>query len=144
MMDNTAALRRIKHFWQTLTLEGVAEIGAYYADDATFRDPFNNLKGLHAIKHVFVDMFARTHDPRFVITETILEDNRVLLIWDFTFRLKSLKPDLTRKIHGTSVIHFSADGRVISHRDYWDAAEELYEQLPLIGILMRWLKRKMI
>jgi steroid delta-isomerase len=27
------------------------------------------------------------------------------------------------------------------HRDYWDAAEELYEKLPLVGALMRWLKR---
>jgi hypothetical protein len=28
------------------------------------------------------------------------------------------------------------------HRDYWDAAEELYEQLPGIGVLMRWLRRR--
>jgi steroid delta-isomerase len=30
----------------------------------------------------------------------------------------------------------------LSHRDYWDAAGELYEQLPVIGSLMRWLKRR--
>jgi len=28
------------------------------------------------------------------------------------------------------------------HRDYWDAAEELYEHLPLVGSLLRWLKRR--
>jgi steroid Delta-isomerase len=28
------------------------------------------------------------------------------------------------------------------HRDYWDAAEELYEKLPILGGLMRWLKRQ--
>jgi hypothetical protein len=33
-------------------------------------------------------------------------------------------------------------GRITLHRDYWDAAEELYEKLPLIGGLMRWLKRR--
>jgi steroid delta-isomerase len=27
------------------------------------------------------------------------------------------------------------------HRDYWDAAEELYEKLPVLGALMRWLKQ---
>ncbi|MGO1254794.1 MAG: nuclear transport factor 2 family protein, partial [Alcaligenes aquatilis] len=27
-------------------------------------------------------------------------------------------------------------------RDYWDAAEELYAKLPLLGLLMRWLRRK--
>jgi hypothetical protein len=28
------------------------------------------------------------------------------------------------------------------HRDYWDAAEELYEKLPVVGSVMRWLKRR--
>ncbi len=33
-------------------------------------------------------------------------------------------------------------GLVLDHRDYWDAAEELYEKLPGVGALMRWLKRR--
>jgi hypothetical protein len=31
---------------------------------------------------------------------------------------------------------------VSEHRDYWDAAEELYEQIPVLGAVMRWLKRR--
>jgi hypothetical protein len=31
---------------------------------------------------------------------------------------------------------------VAYHRDYWDAAEELYEKLPVLGGLMRFLKRR--
>jgi len=30
----------------------------------------------------------------------------------------------------------------VLHRDYWDAAEELYEKLPGIGAFMRFLKRR--
>ena len=47
-------------------------------------------------------------------------------------------------IHGASHLRFGADGRVVVHRDYWDAAEELYEKLPLVGALMRWLKRRLV
>jgi hypothetical protein len=32
--------------------------------------------------------------------------------------------------------------RVAVHRDYWDAAEELYEKLPVVGGVMRWLKKR--
>lgn len=39
---------------------------------------------------------------------------------------------------GASLVRFAADGRVVYHRDYWDAAEELYEKLPVLGRLMRW------
>jgi hypothetical protein len=39
-------------------------------------------------------------------------------------------------------LEFNEQGLVSVHRDYWDAAEELYEKLPLLGALMRWLKRQ--
>ena len=34
------------------------------------------------------------------------------------------------------------DGRIALQRDYWDAAEELYEKLPLLGPALRWLHRR--
>jgi hypothetical protein len=45
-------------------------------------------------------------------------------------------------IRGASHVRFASDGRVAYHRDYWDAAEELYEKLPVVGSLMRWLKTR--
>lgn len=114
-----------------------------YTEDAYFRDPFNEVRGIDKLKHIFSDMFVRLIAPKFSITETIQEGNRVLLVWDFTYRIKALKPEQARKIHGSSLIRFAEDGRVNYHRDYWDAAGELYEQLPVVGVLMRWLKKRM-
>ena len=50
---------------------------------------------------------------------------------------------IERRIHGSSHLRFAHDGRVAYHRDYWDAAEELYETLPLLGSLLRWIKRRL-
>jgi hypothetical protein len=47
------------------------------------------------------------------------------------------------QIHGSTHLRFAADGRVGLHRDYWDPARELYEAVPLLGALMRWLRRKL-
>jgi hypothetical protein len=41
---------------------------------------------------------------------------------------------------GGSHLVLDADGCITLHRDYWDAAEELYEKLPVVGRVMRWLK----
>lgn len=136
------ALKQLILYWQTLTPEAVERIGEVYSDDAYFRDPFNEVTGLAPIKHVFADMFVRLIEPRFTIVETIEQAHGVMLIWDFDFRIRGLKPELARRIHGASHIRFAADGRVAYHRDYWDAAGELYEQLPLVGGLMRWLKKR--
>ncbi len=136
------ALNNLVDYFQTLCSESVAEIASVYTEDAYFCDPFNAVTGIAPIKHIFGEMFIRLHDPRFVITETIAQENGAILIWDFDFRIKSLKPQLTRRIHGLSHVRFAADGRVNYHRDYWDAAGELYEQFPLIGSVLRWLKRR--
>ena len=141
-MTRSAALTRLVEYWQTLTPATVDAIATTYADDACFRDPFNDVAGIEKIRHIFADMFVRLDEPRFTIIETIEEPHGALLIWDFTFRLKSLRPELTRRIHGTSHIRFAPDGRVQYHRDYWDAAGELYEQLPWVGALMRFLKKR--
>lgn len=141
-MTRSIPLARLVDYWQTLTPATVETIAKVYAEDAYFRDPFNEVTGIEKLRHIFTDMFVRLDEPRFNITETIEEPHGALLIWDFTFRLKTLKPQLIRRIHGTSHIRFAADGRVQYHRDYWDAAGELYEQLPLVGSLMRFLKKR--
>lgn len=137
------ALQKFVDYWQALTPETVAALESVYTHDAYFRDPFNDVTGVAPIKHIFSDMFVRLEQPRFTIVETIEQEHGALLIWDFDFRIKSFKPEVTRRIHGTSQIRFAGDGRVSYHRDYWDAAGELYEQLPVIGSVLRWLKRRM-
>ena len=141
-MNRSASLVRLVDYWQTLTPETVDAIATIYTEDAYFRDPFNEVTGIEKIRHLFADMFVRLDAPTFTITETIEQPHGALLIWDFTFRIKTLKPEMNRRIHGTSHIRFAPDGRVQYHRDYWDAAGELYEQLPLVGTLMRFLKKR--
>ena len=132
----------LKHYFETLTAESVRELGRYYTADAYFRDPFNEVTGLEKVEAIFAHMFEAMHEPRFIIREHIVQGDRVVLVWDFDFRIKRYKPEVTQRIHGLSVLKLAADGRVAWHRDYWDAAGELYEKLPVIGGLMRWLKRK--
>ena len=141
-MTRSAELERLVDYWQTLTPASVDALPTVYAADACFRDPFNDVTGIEKIQHIFADMFVRLDAPKFEIVETIEESHGALLIWDFTFRIKTLRPEQNRRIHGTSHIRFAQSGLVQFHRDYWDAAGELYEQLPLVGILMRFLKKR--
>lgn len=137
-----AALKPLKSYFQSLTPASIVAMGQHYTEDAYFRDPFNEVHDLAALQHIFSDMFVRLHEPRFTIIETLWDEHGAVLIWDFDFRIKALKPAVQRRIHGLSHIRFAADGRVNYHRDYWDAAGELYEQFPVIGGLMRWLKKR--
>lgn len=137
------ALARLKAYWEGLTQERVGSLDAVYAPDVHFRDPFNDVRGIEELRRIFGHMYETLEEPRFAITETILEGDRAVLVWDFDFRIRAWKPRVTQRIHGLSVVRFGADGRVTDHRDYWDAAGELYAKLPLVGPLVRYLARRM-
>jgi steroid delta-isomerase len=132
---------RLQQFFETLSRSSLASIGTVYADDAGFKDPFNEVRGLPSVRRVFEHMFDQVTDPRFVVTLAVSQGDHAFLTWDFEFRMNR-SPDLRQVIRGASHIQFGPDGRVAYHRDYWDAAEELYEKLPILGGLMRFLKRR--
>lgn len=133
------AARRLAQFYETLTPAALADLGQLYAPDARFKDPFNEVVGIDAIRRIFEHMFTTTEAPRFVVTEAIEQGGQAMLGWEFRFALRGRA--LT--VRGVTHLRFDADGRVALHRDYWDAAEELYEKLPLIGAMMRGLRRRL-
>jgi hypothetical protein len=117
-------------------------MGEHYDAQARFVDPFNDVQGLAAIEHIFAHMFETLDEPRFVVTTRVLQGQQCFLTWDFHFRFKRFQNATPQTIRGATHLVFSDAGLVTLHRDYWDAAQELYEKLPLVGGLMRWLKRR--
>jgi ketosteroid isomerase-like protein len=140
-----AAMARVVRFFEQLQPSDVAQIGQIYTDDAQFKDPFNEVKGVPAIRAVFEHMFEALDAPHFVITQCVQQGAQCFVTWDFLFAFRTYNPASTHTIRGASHLVLRQDQgvwRVAMHRDYWDAAEELYEKLPLVGALMRWLKRR--
>jgi steroid Delta-isomerase len=133
------ALQRVVTFYETLSPQSLSGVGDVYAADARFRDPFNEVRGLQAISAIFADMFQRTQTPRFVITGAVWRGPQAFVTWDFSFGLSQRQ----LSIQGCSHLSFDVHGRVTDHRDYWDAAGELYERFPVIGTLMRALRRRL-
>jgi ketosteroid isomerase-like protein len=127
--------------FEHLQASDVAWLGRHYIEQAFFKDPFNEVHGLASVQQIFHHMFTALDGPRFVVLEALVEGEQCFLTWDFRFRLRGQSQE--RCIHGGSHLRFASDGRIAYHRDYWDAAEEFYEKLPLLGALLRWIKRRL-
>lgn len=132
---------RVIALFENLTPADLNRLGEFYAPQARFKDPFNEVEGVPAIKGVFEHMYAALHQPRFVVREAIVQGGQCFLVWDFLFHFKRFS-SAEQCVRGGSHLQYGPDGRITLHRDYWDAAEELYEKLPGVGVLMRWLKRR--
>jgi steroid delta-isomerase len=142
MATMTTALDPLVLFFETLSPQSVAQLGALYAPDVWFKDPFNEVRGLASVQRIFNHMYVALDRPRFVVTTQVVDDSQCFLTWNFEFHFRNRDPDVLQTIRGASHLRFNAAGLVEYHRDYWDAAEELYEKLPLLGGLMRWLKKR--
>jgi steroid Delta-isomerase len=141
--DTRRATARVREFYERLRPADLDRLHEVYAPTAYFRDPFNEVRGLGEVRRVFAKMFEQVDDCRFAFRDTVVDEGGAMLTWDMTFRIRRLQPEEVRTIHGATHLRFDAVGRIAYHRDYWDAAEELYAKLPLVGPLMRWLRRRL-
>ena len=134
------ALLRLAQWFETLTPASLEAIDQFYTLVAYFKDPFYEVRDVRRIQHIFADMFEQFQHPRFVIQEQLCDDSKrqALLTWHFLFTWRGKDWCIV----GSSHLRFSPDGLVEYHRDYWDASEELYEKLPLIGWVLRALKKR--
>jgi len=134
----------IERFFTDMTPAHLARLGEVYSAQAWFKDPFNEVQGLDAVRGIFQHMYDSLNQPRFIVTTRVVQGRQCFLTWDFVFGLRGQTTEIT--VRGASHLWLApgSDGRwrIERHRDYWDVAEELYEKLPLLGGLMRWLKRR--
>jgi hypothetical protein len=133
---------RLVTFFEQLRPQDVPRLSTFYDANARFKDPFNEVQGLPEIERIFAHMFVALDSPHFIVTERISQHQQCFLAWDFRFRFKRFDTITWQTVRGGTHLVFNEAGLVTLHRDYWDAAEELYEKLPLVGGLMRWLKRQ--
>lgn len=134
-------IETLLHFYETLTPDRIRDFSLYYAKNAYFKDPFNEVNCLDDIREIFDRMFRQVAEPRFVVSEKIGDERGLFVVWEMSFRMRSWKPEQAQVIRGVSHLRFGDDGKVAYHRDYWDTGEELYEKLPIIGSAVRFLRR---
>lgn len=130
-------LQPLIEWYAALTPASLAQLPQFYTEHCHFQDPFNTLHSQAAVQRLYAHMFAALEQPRFLIRRSLLEGDQAVLVWDMQFRWRGRD----WCIAGASHLAFAADGRVCRHRDYWDAAGALYEKLPLLGALLRRLRK---
>jgi len=135
-------LRRYADFFENLSSDNLSELGQVMTNDIHFVDPFNDVSGLATVEKIFRHMFASLQNPRFTVTHTAMADGDEavgFLRWELSCALRGNPYHIV----GMSEVGFASDGRVNLHIDHWDAAQQFYERLPLIGALLRIIRSRL-
>ena len=97
--------------------------------------------GVAAIRTILHHTFDKLPGARFRVTRRFPgQDGHAVILWEMDFTMPVTRQPTT--IHGATHLTFADYGKVTLHRDYWDAAEELYGRLPVLKWLMRALARR--
>ena len=90
------AASRVVDFFESLNPANLDRLGALYAPEAYFKDPFNEVRGLPGIRQVFSHMYESLAQPRFVVTGCIVDGQECFLTWDFISTSNVLTPGRCR------------------------------------------------
>lgn len=128
-------------YFERLSPATLGELGQFYADDTWFKDPFHEVHGVENVRAILAHSFAKLPGARFRVTGRFPgADQDAVLLWALDFTMPYTR--VPTSIVGATHLRFDASGKVSHHRDYWDAAEELYGRLPGLKWLMRTLARQ--
>ena len=126
--------------FEELSVERIDGIEHFVSVDIKFKDPFNDMSGLDAFRRLLVKMIDDVKGLSFEVTHRAWTEDVLFLRWRFQGKVKGLG---YWKVQGMSEISFDEQDLICQHIDHWDAAEQFYEKLPLIGTILRIIKRRL-
>lgn len=116
-------------------------LASVYRDDVHFEDPFHQIDGLSALQDYFESLYENVLSIRFEFHQHWLNLGDAMQTWTMHLEHPRLKGGKTVSVEGCSLLRF--DDRIFYHRDYFDGGQLLYENVPILGSVIRTLKQRL-
>ncbi len=126
--------------FENLSPHALNDLEEVVSPHVRFKDPFNDVIGLHALRAILEKTLDEVHNPKFTILDQARSDTCHYVRWEFTGSVKALG---AIAFSGMSEIRYDESNRVCEHIDHWDASEQFYAKLPLLGWLLGFVKKRL-
>lgn len=144
----TARSTRIRAIFNAMGKDTLHLVDEMYARKVHFEDPFHRVDGREALRDYYRKMYDGVQSIRFDFDAETASANELVLYWTMTFEHPRLRGGKAISLPGCSRLVFVDDaddadrGKVCLHRDYFDAGALLYEHIPLLGRVVRFLRER--
>jgi ketosteroid isomerase-like protein len=141
MTEQPDWLHNFVRIYNKLDKETLHLLEEVYHPDIQFSDPLHGISGLQNLRNYFADMYSNVISCQFDIQHSLSQGDQAALYWAMRYRHNRLSKGREISVEGHSYLKVQ-DGKVIMHRDYFDAGSLLYEHIPVMGMGVRWLKAR--
>lgn len=143
--DELAALQRFRRFFADFAPDRVQRLLAEtYAPQLYFNDTLKTLHDRDALARYLEDSAAAVASCAVAVRDAISNrEGDYYLRWHMRIRFRKFARGRDTASIGISQLRLDGDGRVTFHQDFWNAADGVYEHMPLLGSLIRRVKRRL-
>lgn len=132
----------VAHFYSKLNKHNLHTLQDIYHTNIVFEDAAHRIEGFRSLAEYFDSLYSNVERCDFTIHEQHQSRDDAFLTWTMHLQHPRLAGGKLVEVSGMSHLKFQ-DSKVIYHRDYFDLGEMLYEQLPLLGSVIRTIKRRL-
>ncbi|MFT4863401.1 MAG: limonene-1,2-epoxide hydrolase [Pseudohongiellaceae bacterium] len=127
---------RVTEAYKSLGSGDFTLIEPLYADDIYFEDPSHGIQGKAGLMTYFVSMFKNTENCDFKFHQILTSHNDIFMTWTMLLNHRRLNGGNTIRVDGSSFLK-TRNGKIYYHRDYFDMGAMVYENLPILGRLIK-------
>lgn len=140
MTEQEQLLGRFQQVFNEMESDHIPSLGSVYHDNVLFRDPLTEVRGLPALETYLSNAYANVIHCGFDYGVPAWQQLGFSLPWTMTLQHRRLRRGRPINVEGITMVH-TRDNLISFHRDYFDAGQLLYEQVPVLGCAIRWLRR---
>ena len=134
-------LRRFCDFYREYSPAWLERLGELYAPSFEFRDPFTVIHAdLGQLRHHFAKAFDLAAS-KFLVDDAAVGQDGAYVRWTWVWKWKPSSRE--QRVPGVTWLRFDASGKVVFHEDLFDTAGSLFDVVPVLGSVLRALKRRM-
>lgn len=141
VITRAAWLNEFLTIYQKLNKNNLHLLAQVYHRDIVFIDPIHQVEGINNLTDYFTNLYTNLLTCDFVITNVIQQDNSAAIYWDMTYQHPKLSSGKPVVVQGSSLLKMR-DNKVAYHRDYLDVGAMLYEHIPVIGSIIKSIKKR--
>ena len=111
-----------------------------YDEQVCFQDPTQERQGIEAYIAAQDGLMKRCDDIYLVPGAIVINEEIAFIEWEMGLKIKGIEFIYP----GVSRLEINADGKVISHRDYFDFIGPTFDPVPVLGGFVRWLYKRFV
>jgi len=140
MTNSKNLLTGFKAFFGVLHEADLSRLREFYTDDVLFKDPIHEIRGLVELEDYFASLCSELSDCRIEYLDELVSEDSAYVKWVMHFRHPRLG---NRLISVRGISHVKFGEKIEFQEDVYDMGAMLYEQLPVLGNVTRWLKLRL-